>query len=405
MPKGFVNESNSNAPGEFPKCEKGRYKIVAVEFANQDESGQLIWKASQKGMTTLLRFLREDGGISPVMSMTAMDLLLLTIVTGGSVSALPKDRNTSAYLVKAQEQIKKGGKPFYVNVNGEQGWVSNIEGAIPPEGYYYFKFVGAQTWDKSDPIRVQRGRVGDKESIMLIFEIAGDMLGKPSPYNGFQTTAFLNDPFDGSKDGLPVVRLNTSGGATIDWFKLSKFSAAYCPEVMDHDWVSAELSDYGVDEYNYPLEVYVKSALANDYRAMGQFTKSTRSANYKLDLMTLAAVDAPAIDAIEEVAEETNDLPTHEFYVEGGEFATEHPYLCELALWIYRQFPGAFKTVPIETADQLVLTDAGIKWAPENLGKIWLAADLKPGAVPISKITEEDAEKLVKKLPVPAQFS
>lgn len=389
---GFHDEHDPNVkPGEYPKCPAGRYEINGIEFVGVEDGTLPSWLSDDtRGQFVRVRMLRKDEGLAPAYSASPLELSLLVQAFGAKADQLPKDKSSVEYLIKADDLIRKATKTIFVTVKNE-GWVSSVEGANPPEGYYRFKVIRAMSSDKTDPPKFTVDRFTNK-TLWVFYEIVGDMLGKPTMYDGYQLITTMYDGFDGHTNGIPKWALTTSKAFTSNAIRIQKFVAAYCPEVYQREWLTAEFSDYGIEEYESPITVIMDRAIKNGYAAVGQLAPR-KNGSLSLDPMTLAAVEAPDIQ-VEEQTEGVDRPFDADVYVSGSNFATEHPKLAKFTNWIYTQAKEAFVKAPISEVDELKLSEIGQAWAQDHLPKIWLAAGLTPG-IPLAKLTEEDVHKVL----------
>jgi len=400
MAKGFQDTSDPNVvPGEFTKCPAGTYEVTStIEWVSRTDKNDplsfpVFKQDKHRGQVAQLRFSRKDGkSPDPIHAATAADLAMLVKAFGGNPAELPKERYTTEYLINVERLISKSTKTVKVEVK-ESGWVSFVHGAVPSEGLYQWKLVRASSIDSEEPLHFAKDAYGG-ESLRLVFEITGNYVGKPTPFDGFQTMITFHNPFDGSENGVPKFKVNENGSKPMTVVRLEKIISALCPEMYEHDWQSADNSPYGVDEADNPMVVIADKAIKNGRSGIAQFLPN-KNGKLALDLKTLSPLEMEDIQVEETPATATDDLPFDvELYRIPSEFASEHPELADFAAWIWAKAPKSFVTAPVSKLDELALSDTGKAWANSNLPKILLDAGIKAQAKPINQFTEEECAKI-----------
>ncbi len=394
MGKGFFDDSKPGAvAGEFATCEQGTHEVCGIEWVKTENQFPVYVPDTYRGVVARVRFIRCDGGINPIGSFTPGELTLMVKAFGGDPKALPKDRTTSAFLVKVEELIGKAteaGKRTTVYVN-EKGWVSSVTGATMPEGFYSFQVVNAKSLDGSEPLHFMEGTKKEfkDKTIRVTFKVTGNTLGKPTIYDGLTVTTFVSEAWDGDKNGAPSWKLTPNGAKCAAAMKMIRFISAYLP-YFDHEWESDPTrSEYGINELENPIVVVMDKAI-KEGRSVPMQYKPNKNGNMVVDLTTLV------VDDLDSVVEETTEPEdTGDVYVVGSNIFNENFQLCEFANYIHVKCPGAFVTYPVSEASELVLSEVGRTWANEHFPPIWQKAGLEPKAMPISAITKEMATALL----------
>jgi hypothetical protein len=390
--KGFLDNSDpTKAPGEYDAAPAGDYAVNKIEFFVGESKFPEYVDDEFRGRVARLRLTTTDGAYELPMSATPVDLVLMAKAYGVSIKELPSPRDTTEFLVKVEEAINKTGKAVKVHVN-DGGWVSYVHDAAPPEGYYRFKVVKAMSNDRTEPVRflkIPNAKFNpDSESVMIWFELSSDMMGRPTPFDGYQFMVRMYQPFDGAEDGQPKTRVNPNGGTPMDVQRLYRLITCYCPEMFEYEWVcDMGYSEYGIDESENPIVVILDHAIKGGREAVGHFAPNRRG-RLTLDLLSLQALDEGPVEekpSAEEKPSEDSEI----------EFFALHEYLVTLCSWIDSQVPGgAFAKMPPTKLEDLVFNDAGKKWANENLPEIMVKARIELKKRPINSLTEEEAEKI-----------
>lgn len=374
----FLGDENLDPAQEFERCEKGTHKLCNIsKWITADDDGTPVWTYDEfrQDLVARCEFARVDGGAGPAWSGTPLDFLLLVSAFGGDIKTLPKKRNTTEFLVKAEESILKADGVVTAEVN-DGGWVSFIKEATPPEGYYQFKFAEARSADGSTPLTFQENTYGN-EQVVLLFEVVGNMLGTPVVYNGFRVSHYLQNGFDGTHQGRPNLLLTEKGAKSYAARRAERFAAIFAPDVLEADYVWRDPDN--------PIAEIVDAAVDAERLAVGHYTynnpKPPRKPRLVLDFDSLAPVDdADSADTPPDEAVDT-DVP---------------PNLYGLVEWIHEGCDTAFKKYPPKTADEIELTAEGQKWARKNMARLMLDAGLEPRGKPLSLFTEEECAALLK---------
>lgn len=383
MTRGFFDDADPDQdPYEFESCPEGTWKISGIDhWITKDDDDVPIYDINKNTdeFVARMELERADGERGPAHSATPAELVLLVKAFGGEVSKLPKDTNSTEFLVAVYDQISKSKKEVTAIVNSD-GWVKTIKEATPPEGYYRWELDSFYSFDgDEEPHFVEISSFGDKvaEQIMLRFRIVADgFSGKPSPYNGFISKVYFKNPFDGTQDGLPRMVKTKTGGQTIWVKRFYKLVRAYCPDLMEYE-------DWTQEEAENPIAVFVEKALEQKRSAVAQFAKPERGTIERIQLDSLAPLETDDEDEVED------EEPVEEAYDPNSKFAKERPKLAQLAEYIFNQCPTAFEKTPIASLKDLALTADGKAWAP-NLINIMEAAEIEARAAALKDFTEEE---------------
>lgn len=382
----FTDNSDPNVtPQEFETCAAGQHKVVGIEeYLSTDDNDKPIYKDNEwKGLAVLLKLKRADGGEGPAMSATPSELALLVRAFGGDPAALPKDRMSTEYLYAVKSAINQANKEVVATVN-EKGYVSFVMGMIPPEGFFTWKYTGWRNLDGTrDEPEWQESRFGNATQIILEFEVVGNMYGKPTLYDGYSESVYLQSPFSGEVlDGKPSVKVTKNGGRPVWVTRWYKIFEVFCPEIGEKTvWSAGELDN--------PIAVCLDYLEKGNKIGLAYFRKGTsaKAKRPKLQIDTLTAMEKS-----ESQKEET---PEQRGMVFSEDIEQEHPNLVEWIHWVYAQKDNLFKTTQINALDDLALTPDGVKWATENMLQYMQQAQLEPQAKAISQFTEDECEKLV----------
>lgn len=319
MAKGFMHTGDTNVTaGEFPVLPDSTYTISGIDdFVHKDEGGNPYFKEYNGEMKVMFRFslygVADMQG--PVMSCTAPEFIALVAAFGGdwgSYKVTRTNRMSSETLLRGKDAINKSTKRLVVETR--KGWVNFIPEAVPPEGKYTVKFIGARRMDRAEGnLHFQPSAYG--ETLLLEYEIVGDGAGKPSIWDGFVIGQFLGNPFaigevlpggtaiSAREEGRPLwKRDERSGGVPYivsDWVEFINY---FAPEVLSHDWKTdpAE-SPYNVVEVEQPQYVILNAAKQAGHTAKVWYQKRKRSARRGFALRDLPMVnDPPDIDLDEE---------------------------------------------------------------------------------------------------------
>lgn len=400
MPKGFLDNSDPEveAGGEFPQVPAGNYMVSKIELFEAESGFPEFVEDGLQRRVGRLRFISNDGIYQIPASFERPMLLLVAHAYGVNIKPLAKIKNETEFLVKWGEAINKSEKSVLVTVN-DSGWVSRVRGAHLPEGYYTWKLVRARSFSGAEPIQFEANdfsKVDGKEdparfSLRLFFEVVGDMLGHPTPFDGASLSVTLNQPFDGKLDGIPKMRVNPNTSKPVSVRRLEKLIQAFCPEMFEYEWQQDnQLSEYGIDEAANPIVVIVDKAIKNGKTAIGH-AGLTKKGNIALDLLTLS-VEAPDEDEEEDIEIEVQKESEEKTELHWVLAQTNLALFCE---WIYKQVdPNPFVIWPPDKLEDLKLSESGQKWAGEFLGDIWVKADLQPEKRAINSLKEDEAEKL-----------
>lgn len=372
----FLGDENLDPMDEFEKCPRGTYKINGItKWISSDENDNPVWEYDElrQDLVVKCELRRVDGETGPAWSGTPLDMSLLVRAFGGDIHALPKKKNTTEFLVKAEALIDKSNGTVTAEV-GDKGWVSYIHEATPPEGYYQVKLVYAQSLDGSVPLTFQKGQFGDHEQLKLWFEIVGNMLGNETPYDGYRFIYYLKQGFDGTHEGKPNLLMTQKGAKSYSARRVEKLADIFAPEVLE--------ADYGWKNPENPIDEILNVAIEAERVAIGHYTYNSprppRKPRLVLDFDSLAPVDE--VPETQEPETDESDVP---------------PNLFALVEWIHGGEPKAFVSYPPQTVEDIQLTDAGKKWANKHMAKLMIDAQLEPKAKPLAEFTEEECAALM----------
>jgi hypothetical protein len=370
MARGF-----SSSTGTREQTPPGTYEVMGFTyFTTNQVNGQPVYTLKDGQQSVGVNFIPVDPNvISPAWKATPEQLALLVTLSEEKLSSLP-DKNTWEFLGCLRTLMSD--KKLTVVVKNA-GWVSYVVGATLPEGPYMVKFVGARTMDNTLPLVFQEkvwSESNKSEQMIFKFEVVGGVGGE-SPYNGIVSEVFVYNPFHGVFNGSPQLKANSKGDDTKSAIQFKKFVEAFCPELNEYEaWTEEELAN--------PIELVVKKAVKNERVALCFNEKSTRSDAVRFNLNTLSNVDAEP-KPIEVVP---SGFPP--------EVEKEHPLLCQWVTYINGKCPGAV-VLPVQTKEQLVLSDTGRVWANVNLKEVCAKAGVEPKARKLFEYTEPEIEKIL----------
>jgi hypothetical protein len=380
----FQGDPDLDPMAEFEKCPAGTYKCTGISRWISTDNEIPIYKFDKwrDGLIAQLELTRQDGGPNPAWSGTPLNVTLLARAFGGDIEKLPKDRNSTTFLVRAEEMIQKSKKTVTVDVN-ESGWVTRVHEATPPEGYYWLEVVSARSLDGSDPLTFQASNWGDdNRQLLVVFQIVGNMMGNPTPFDGFQIIYYMRDGFDGVVDDKPNLRLTAKGAESFAARRVRRFCEIFVPEIFEDEWAWQDSEN--------PINEIMQRAIENNRMAVGHYTlNSPKRGKPRLVL------DFDSLAPIETASEEEAPFDQVDLFTEDSSFETEHPHLAQFAEWIYNQEPQAFKILPIDTLKDVQLSNVGKEWATNNLVTVVTEAGLPPRPKALSSFTEEEALKLL----------
>lgn len=323
MPKGIVHLGDVNiAGGDFEKAADGKHKVIGFNYRSVDDKGDPIFKDQLGRMVVQLEFISGDDEKAPMYSATVTQLFALVKAFGAQLPKIEyKNRMTSKTLLSLEALANQAAHPL--TVESSNGWVKRIDEAVPPDGIYTVKFVRAHRYDFnpeslewSESV-LKNGAI--RQTLMFDFEIVGDMLGKPSIWNGASISIFMNKAhISVSPEGTPCEVLTFPSTQTGGWSKDVRrwwsFLLHFAPSVLDHDWQRDPLkSTYRVDEVDKPQYVIVKRAL-EDNKSVVVHCK-INNGRYEFDLDGDVIVQEEAI-VLDEDSAQSNSLYELITYIE-----------------------------------------------------------------------------------------
>lgn len=325
--------------------------------------------------------LADRSKVGPAMSANHNQLVMLVRALGGDVSKLPEG-DTTAFLIACQDEANNGAKKQIAKVKGGKGWAKYVTGTNPEaDKFYTIQFAKATSVDGSEPVTFQdvtssskKGGSYTQSVAYFWFRIAGDMYGKPTVFDGYQFRVYVQNPFEGEVYQSTVNR----------W---DKFVQLFAPDMDSWNWTEdPEQSPYGVNELENPLVVFVGEALKANRLAVAMF-KLNEAGFPKMDMADWAQSDATSVIDVDKKQAEAAKQPW------------QLAELVELLDEVVMEAVGvkAFEPTP-KNSDviNLTWTDQGLKWAKENLAKLWDEAKLPlvNGKRPIGNLTGGEAALL-----------
>jgi len=357
----------------FEAVPDGKYKVIGIEdFFTLDsrelpvfvpQGGDVVVRGHLKLSPAELKKLADEGKQvtqGPAFSANRNQLMLILRALGGNVNRLPEGE-TTAFLLEVQTRANNAGVEQTAQVTGGEGWAKYISGTNPEENVgYIWEFVNATTHDKTEPLRFQpvsfpgkKGGNYTQEIVYFWFRLAGDMWGKPTPYDGYQFRMIVANPFSGE------VR-------KVDDDRWQAFVRLYLPEGFENrDWQEdPEKSEFGINELDNPIIVYVNAAKKANRKAFSQF-KLNDKGFAKMDIQDFVSF-SPPIDLDSRKAEESSQ-------------PWQLAELVELLDEVVEEQTNvkAFEpTAKDSNVINLTWTGPGLDWAKTNLAKLWDEAKL-----------------------------
>lgn len=278
--------------GDFHTFEDGEYKVKGIaKWFTVDQSEPPIpvfvpnFDATlvARGNLLLAAPTAEGSVEGPPWSGTRSEIVALVAAFGGDVSQLPEGMG-SAFLIQAQKMANEAGEVITAKVKGGKGWARYIEGAVPPDEAFLWKFTGARGLDRKElSFQVKKetwnGKEIEKDVVMLQFEIAGKPNGEISPFNGYAIEVELRNPFDGvrtvSGKRVPNMQTAKNGGLLPSVSAFFNWLDVFYPGHWDWTWESdPEKSPYGTNELDNPIVVYVSEAVKANVYGFAKLTHS-----------------------------------------------------------------------------------------------------------------------------------
>lgn len=376
--KGFgVLGDFNNVESGYETIDDGDYTVVGVESVfSTDKNGYPVFVDQNGRDVARIRFLLEDGSTGPAFSGTKPELVLLAGLFGVDVRQLRGKEGTS-FLSTFQTITAEA--PNKLNVTSKDGWV-NLD-LLPPENLYTVRFVGAHRPDRGDGLLWQPGEYG--ETLIFDFEIAGDVLGRPSLYDEYRFGVFVRNPFAEPKNGQPRFKLTDKGATPVDTARMMKFVQMFCPNMLDeYEWESDPLeSVYGTDETANPQIPIIHAARKQKKTAIVKLNHKTTKAGRKvinMDLQDLTTAEPDAVDY--------TDTPT------------QPAELLDLITYIETRWPDEEIFDQSSDDDGVIFTEAGKQWASEYLTAPWKTAGLPARNRKLASLTNEQVGTLLREL-------
>lgn len=360
----------------YETVEDGEYTVVGVESVfSTDKSGYPVFVEQNGRDVARIRFLLEDGSSGPAYSGTKPELVLLAGLLGVDVRQLRGKEGTS-FLSAFQALTSEA--PNKIHVTSKDGWV-NLD-LLPPENLYTVRFVGAHRPDRGDGLLWQAGEYG--ENLVFDFEIAGDVLGRPSLYDEYQFGIFVTNPFAEPEGGQPRFKLTDKGKTPAATARMMKFIQMFCPNMLDeYEWESDPLeSVFGTDETVNPQIPIIHMARKQKRTAIANLKHKTTKSGRKVINMDLL------------------DLTTAEQEIDYTDTPTQPAELLDLITYIESRWPDEEVFDQSTGDDEVIFTENGKKWASEYLTAPWKAASLPARNRKLSSLTEEQVGTLLREM-------
>jgi hypothetical protein len=354
----------------FETFADGDYIVDGIDqYFSLDQSTPPYPVFTTQGDQLVARFnlrLADRSKVGPPMSANRNQLIMLVKAFGGDVKGLPEE-NTTAFLLAVQDRANKGAQKQTANVKAKdnKSYVKYVTGTNPEtERMYTWKFLKAVSLDGTEPVRFQEkesnSRNGGKyvsSRVIFLFQLVGDMYGRPTDYDGYVLRLYVTNPFG-----------EVSQKVAERW---DKFVSLFCPNMHPDtgNWVwtdDPEKSIYGINEVDNPLLVHVGEALKANRLAVFVYRKN-KDGYDDTDILTWVLAEASdVIDRDKKAAEES---------AQPWQLAE----LVELLDEVVKEGVGvkAFVGTPKESNTILLdWTPEGLIWAKENLSRLWDEAKL-----------------------------
>ena len=322
MAKGFVQTGDPTvAIGEFKPLDNGFYRVNGInKFISADDNGEPVFSVNK--YDELLKFSFEfrqvDGSAGPACNLTPADFYAMAGEFGVTLAGVTaKNRMSSSVLKDVIDKINASGKVMSVESKG--GWVNYIPGSHYAGGLYTVKFIKALGNGGDDPYGFKNSNTGNY--LNFLFEIVGDIQGKPSLWDGGKIWVYMHSPFVDSclVNGELVTteeaqcplwqKDDKTGGDTPAVKKWKAFIKHFAPDVLEHDWSSDPLkSSFGINELSTPQTVIISYALSLDKHKVIYYDKAKKNYTFSpLDLDNLNSTEEPeleevGLDDVEELA-------------------------------------------------------------------------------------------------------
>lgn len=243
-------EINTPSQGEFEKFPDGACTVTGFHsWIEKDLDDQQLptWVPNSwnSELTARMALRQEDGTEGPPISLTRPQLAAFIYALGGDPSELMvngKIQATAQTLLAAQDILSNVTGTYTVWVRN--GWASSYGLPIPDSLYNLrFQYAGAKGVDEGCYGTDNNGEA----YINVYFVIDGDMMGRPTPYDGFTVSQKMFQAFDGTWEPnghrMPKLRKGKRGGTLAPARRTVAFQQMYCPDKNweSYQWTDAEL--------------------------------------------------------------------------------------------------------------------------------------------------------------------
>lgn len=366
-----------------------RWAVNGIEeIFSRDDGGNPVFRPVGNMVKLFARLRTVSGETGPAMSLTAAEYVALVHAFGGTQYApTPANHTFPAVLLEGQKYANTGGKTLYVESKG--GWVDarKVRELRPPEGLYTVKYTGHYSPDDPTGYAFSAGKFDDNRGYLILkFEIVGDSNGKPTVWNGFGISLFLNNVFVDALDENGVVYNAHELGHPVGlpkpdrtrWDAFGKYFADDAWEM--HDWqVDPVKSEYGVCEVEMPQVVLLKRAEKAQTPVKVWWEKKQKNDNYWFDLAEIKKYNGDPETVRSATQQEVADYILGKNWVKDDETPFDSSML-------------------LESVDPITFTEEGREWAKVYLAGplgFWAQAGLDPNNKQFSALTPEQLGKLL----------
>lgn len=352
-------------------------------------------------------FKKMDGTDGPPCSATAPEFWAIVRALGGEVDQeKPTTRHTSEALARGlksvnERQIKNGIKVYVNNrwVNGDR-----IDLATPPEGKYTIKFLGMHRLDYAQDnlqfSEYKNERTNKMQQVLIAdFEILSNGFGKPTLWDGYKLSAWMENPFtDMTVDtngktvnavdkGYPLfARKPETKEIVRDAFIWENFGTYFAPSLKEYEWIiDPSKSDFHVCEVLEPQYVFNALALKDNRKVVVNYKKHPLGKK-----PNISQGDIPFDNELADI-----DVDEQQTQAE-----TTSSSVFTLVSYLESKFSDV-KIFENSNADsnEFNFTDAGKEWAIKNMGGEegpWVRAGLSlENRKALHELTEEEATNLL----------
>ena len=386
--------------GTFEKLPDVIYRVNGInKIISVDEKGDPIFKLQNGRLVLQFEFRSGINDPGPACSASPAEFWALAGAMGAELPEAAQATSSQA-ITRAVDQINRSGKSL--SVESANGWVNanRIPGATPPIGKYTVRLARVHRPDFApDTYDFQHMKstfdATDYETLVFDFEIVGLPNGKPSLYDGYLISLFMNNPFTDTKveaDGkiIRAVDVGTplwardprNNGIPIHVRRWETFITYFCPEAREHDWqVDPAKSEYGVCEVLQPQYVFINEALKAGRRVNVYYKAKTRGKGNFFDMLDIPYENDP------------NTLPPVEVTPQAS--AKQPVQLLDLITYIEQRWPEA-NIFDNSVDDAVVFSAEGRAWAKEYLLPAWIKAGLDAtDRKPLHKLTADEVTRLL----------